>query len=304
VNNIKKLKTPILFLVFNRLDTTKQVFEEIKKVKPKKLFVAADGPRNATEKKKTNAVRKYILNNIDWDCEVKTLFRTKNLGCGKAVSSAITWFFDNVNMGIILEDDCLPSQSFFPFCEELLKKYKNNKKIMQIAGFNPVSSKLKVNESYLFSYLGGIWGWATWKRAWEKYDFDIKEFEKSKTQKKLKKIGFSEQMIEFKLKTFELIKNKQVDTWDYQWDFAKLYNSGLTIIPRENLIKNIGFGAGSTNNLGSGKRFLLIKLDRVNFPLIHPKKIVINNQFDYLFFNFFNRSLISKVIDFFYFKFK
>ena len=303
MNNIKKLKTPILFLVFNRLDTTKQVFEEIKKVKPKKLFIAADGPRNKMEKKRTDAVRKYILDNIDWDCEVKTLFRTKNLGCGKAVSNAITWFFDNVNMGIILEDDCLPSQSFFPFCEELLKKYKNNKKIMQIAGFNPVSSKLKINESYLFSYLGGIWGWATWKRAWEKYDFDIKEFEKSKTQKKLKKIGFSEQMIEFKLKTFDLIKNKQVDTWDYQWEFTKLNNFGLTILPKKNLIKNIGFGKESTNNFGDGKRFLLMNLDNIDFPLKH-QKVIANKKFDGLFFNFFNRSVINKIVDFIYFKFK
>ncbi|MFP4332877.1 MAG: hypothetical protein ACLFQJ_06210, partial [Campylobacterales bacterium] len=134
------LKTAVLFLVFNRLDTTKQVFEAIRQAKPPRLYVAADGAREAKEgeDQKVKAIREYILQHIDWDCEVKTLFREKNLGCKIAVSSAITWFFENEEMGIILEDDCLPSQSFFWFCEELLERYKDDMRIMMVSGYNKV----------------------------------------------------------------------------------------------------------------------------------------------------------------------
>ena len=146
------LKTAVLFLIFNRLDTTKQVFEEIRKAKPPRLYIAADGPRENKEgeKEKVGAVRKYVLENIDWNCEVKTLFRDKNLGCGKAVSQAITWFFENEEMGIILEDDCLPSQSFFWFCEKLLKKYNKEKRIMLITGTSYLFNEIERKEDYFF----------------------------------------------------------------------------------------------------------------------------------------------------------
>lgn len=293
-----KLDTPVLFLIFNRLDTTKQVFGEIRKAKPKKLFVAADGPRNKEEKKKTDAVRKYVLDNIDWKCEVKTLFRKKNLGCGKAVSEAITWFFKNEEMGIILEDDCLPSQSFFPFCEELLKKYKNNEKIMQISGFNPVSNKIKAEESYFFSYTGGIWVWATWRRAWNKYDFNMKSFLEFKKLKSIEKFNFNAEMINNKLNNFELVYNGKIDTWDYQWVFTRLNYAGLSITPKKNLIKNIGFGEDSTHNSGNGARFLNLSLSEMNFPLNHPKGIIISKKFSEDFHKFFHRSFLIKVIDF------
>ncbi|MDD3084041.1 MAG: nucleotide-diphospho-sugar transferase [Candidatus ainarchaeum sp.] len=292
------VKIPILFLVFNRLDTTKQVFEEIKKARPKKLYVAADGPRNIEEEKKTDAVRKHVLDNINWNCEVKTLFRKKNLGCGKAVSQAITWFFKNEEMGIILEDDCLPSQSFFPFCEELLKKYKNDEKVMQISGFNPVSKNKYSDTDYLFSYSGSIWGWATWRRAWEKYDFDMKTFPKFKKLNKIENFYFNKKIIKSKLKNFELIYLKKIDTWDYQWSYSRLFNQGISIISSKNLIRNIGFGIESSNNKGSGKRFFFMKLENIIFPIIHQSNIKINEKFDIDFYKFFNRSVVRRIIDF------
>jgi len=152
-------KTPILFLIFNRPDTTKRVFAKIKKVRPKFLYIAADGPRNKDEMILTEKVRKLVIKSIDWDCQVKTLFRENNLGCGKAVSSAIDWFFKNEEMGIILEDDCLPDLSFFYFCEEMLKKYKSNPKIMHISGDNYLPDfSLTIDESYFFSKYIHIWG--------------------------------------------------------------------------------------------------------------------------------------------------
>jgi hypothetical protein len=241
------IKTPILFLIFNRLDTTKQVFEEIRKAKPKKLYVAGDGPRNKTEKKKTDEVRKYILDNINWKCEIKTLFRKKNLGCGKAVSGAITWFFKNEEMGIILEDDCLPSQSFFPYCEELLEKYKNNERIMQISGFNPVANKMKVNEDYFFSYFGSIWGWATWKRAWEKYLKKIPYSNSFNIDILSKKLGVKNKLLKNKFYEYNLVSENKINSWAYIWGYSRLVNNGFTIVPNLNLIKNLGFKIGSTH---------------------------------------------------------
>ncbi|MDD3083391.1 MAG: nucleotide-diphospho-sugar transferase, partial [Candidatus ainarchaeum sp.] len=207
------INIPILFLIFNRLDTTKQVFEEIRKAKPKKVYVAADGPRNIEEKKKTDAVRKYVLDNIDWKCNVKTLFRKNNLGCGKAVSQAITWFFKNEEMGIILEDDCLPSQSFFPFCEELLKKYKDNEKIMHISGFNPVSKNKYSEADYFFSYTASIWGWATWRRAWKKYDFNMIDYKKFESSDLIKKLFINTRIQNSYLNNFFLVFERKIDTW-------------------------------------------------------------------------------------------
>jgi len=268
------LDTPILFLVFNRLDTTKKVFEEIKKAKPKKLFIASDGPRKNKpgEKKIVEDLRKWVLDNLDWKCKVKTLFRDKNLGCKYAVSSAIDWFFENVEQGIILEDDCLPSQSFFRFCQELLEKYKNDERIMHISGTN-VNSITPIEESYFFAYNYNVWGWATWKRAWNKYDLDIKKWPE------IRKIGlirrFSRNYIDYLLniKGMNNLYNGKINTWDYQWAFACMINSALAIIPARNLIKNIGFGdCGTHTNTKSSYHSL--NLQESGFPLLHNDLIV------------------------------
>jgi hypothetical protein len=284
-------ETPILFLVFNRLDTTKKVFAKIKKIKPKILFIAADGPRNPKEKKVTDSVRKYILSNINWNCKVETLFRDENLGCGQAVSGAIDWFFENVELGIILEDDCLPDQSFFPFCEETLKKYKTNEEIMHIAGFNPVDGDLKIKSAYLFSKYGSIWGWATWKRAWEKYSFTLKA--NNVVKDKIIKSNLIDSLSEllWRIRVYELTFNGKIDTWDYQWSFSRFVNGGLSIIPKVNLIENIGFSSGATHTTNSNWTY---GVKKIKFPLSHPKKIFRNKKFDNLFYSKFINGLSIK----------
>ena len=201
------LTTPVLFLVFNRPDTTEKVFEAIRQAKPQKLFVAADGPRGNRlgEKEKCEQVRK-IATTVDWDCEVKTLFREKNLGCKFAVSSAIDWFFKNVEEGIVLEDDCLPSQSFFWFCQELLERYRNDERVMLIGGNNRGVDFLK-NHSYFFSKYVQIWGWATWRRSWEKYDSKIRKWKLVKEQ-----IGnyiYSPKEVKLRIKQFDNVYNNK-----------------------------------------------------------------------------------------------
>ena len=184
---MNNLKTPILFLIFNRLDTTRRVFEEIRKQKPRQLFVASDGPRvnKDGEREIVEKTRKLVLDNIDWECEVKTLFRGENLGCKIAVSSAIDWFFENIEEGIILEDDCLPAQSFFGYCEELLEKFREDGRISVISGDNFQFGWRNTSDSYYFSKNCHIWGWATWRRAWERYDVEMKTYPNFKKKEKI-----------------------------------------------------------------------------------------------------------------------
>lgn len=171
----KSFNVPILFIIFNRPETTKAVFHEIRKNQPFQLFVAADGPRREIFEDIENCRKvREIIQLIDWECNVQTLFRDENLGCKIAVSSAIDWFFSQVDEGIILEDDCLPDQSFFPFCQELLEKYRYDAKIMMIGGSNFQFNKNKFEYSYYFSRYFHIWGWASWKRAWQFYDVEMK----------------------------------------------------------------------------------------------------------------------------------
>src|SRR5688572_8997809 len=242
------LKTPILFVVFSRPSTTKVVFETIRQAKPAKLYIAADGPRKNKpgEAEKCAEVRSIVMD-IDWECEVKTLFRDENLGCGKGVSSAITWFFENEPEGIILEDDVVPNQSFFSYCSELLERYRHDTRIMEISGNSLRSEKFCQGEhSYAFSDHNGIWGWASWRRAWNLYDYEMKDYKRIKEGGFLRNKFASIYEEHYFNWVFERTYLFPHITWDYQWEFVKRINSGLTIVPKKNMIINIGFGADAT----------------------------------------------------------
>jgi hypothetical protein len=269
---------PILFLVFNRLDTTKQVFEAIRKAAPQKLYIASDGPRSNRngEDEKVKIVREYVIKSIDWECEVKTLFREENLGCGRAVSSAITWFFENEEMGIILEDDCLPSESFFPYCKELLEMYKDDARIYCIGGCN-ILTEMKNSYSYCFSRLSYNWGWASWKRAWEHFNFDIINLNNFIEQKKINRIFKRYCDRYYWLSVFKKMETHEVDTWDYQWTYTIFNNNGITIFPAKNQITNIGFGTGATHTTNDTSLFNNQKRFEIT-ELIHPNEIKINDS--------------------------
>jgi len=286
--------TPILFLVFKRPDTTKMVFNIIKKIKPKYLYVAQDGPRENREgEKELYEEVRAIIKEIDWDCELKTLFRDKNLGCRAAISSAIDWFFENVDEGIILEDDCVPSLTFFPYCEELLNKYRDDDRVMTISGdASPFKNRFNNSEySYFFSHYPLIWGWATWKRAWKNYGIDFKDWNNIKKDRNsfptlknkiIKSFWFMifDKMFLYYEKNI-LLKNiflfiifgrrfiGRIDSWAYQWAYSSLLNGGLAIIPKNNLISNIGLGADSTH-YKSGKDYRIeFPTKDIDFPLKH-----------------------------------
>jgi hypothetical protein len=266
-------KTPILFIIFNRPDTTIRVFNEIKKIKPTKLYIVSDGPRlnKIGEKEKCEETRK-IIDLIDWQCQVFKNYSDINLGCKKRVSSGIDWFFKNEEQGIILEDDCLPDLSFFGFCEELLKKYENNDKIAMISGNHFNTNKIG-EADYYFSKIPNIWGWATWRRAWQKYDLGMSKYLDFKVQDKIKNIWTNKKNRNYWRYIFEEVYNNKINTWDYQFTFSVFLNNSLCISPNFNLVSNIGFGKEFTKTLLTDKRVANLEINKVNLPLKHPKNI-------------------------------
>ncbi len=265
-----KLDVPVLLLIFNRPDTTFKVFEQIRKYKPSRFFIAADGPREgvAKDKEKCDQARE-IVRQVDWDCEVKTIFRDKNLGCRIALSSAINWFFENVEEGIILEDDCVPDLTFFQFCKELLEYYRNDQRIMTISGSNLQLGRKFTEYSYYFSRYPITWGWASWRRAWNFYDVGMKLWLEIREKGLLFDILENKREVSYWGNIFEKVYQGKIDTWDYQWLFACWLQRGLTILPDVNLVSNIGFGSSGTHTKGKN---ILANLERkqITFLLMHP----------------------------------
>jgi hypothetical protein len=276
---MENYRIPILFLIFNRPECTAATFAAISKIKPEKLYIAADGPRTGKTGEDVLCEKtRDIVKKIDWDCEAKTLFRESNLGCKDAVSSAITWFFQNEEMGIILEDDCLPRESFFPFCEELLIKYKDDDRIWHIDGTTSQSGV--AGTSYQFSKYCLIWGWATWRRAWKNYDKQIKGFPEFKEKEIINSIWNKIEVRKYWLANLELAYNDKIDTWDFQWAYTVWTNNGMSIRPHVNLVKNIGFSADATHTVTANKLLQILKSEEMDFPLQHPVFYLPNVEMD------------------------
>lgn len=275
------LKTAVLFLVFNRPDTTKQVFEAIRKAKPPRLYVAADGPRadKPGEAEKVEQVRR-IATQVDWDGEVKTLFRDKNLGCRKGVSTAIDWFFENEEEGIILEDDCLPSQSFFWFCEELLERYREDMRVMAVSGDNFQKGPARNEFSYYFSRFNHCWGWASWRRAWSYYEKDMQSWPYIRDNGYMQDILLDKTAIKYWSKIFETTYRNEIDSWAYRWTFSCWMQNGLTILPNVNLVSNIGFDEDSTHTTDKDNANSKIPVLNLSFPLKHPTWMIRDERAD------------------------
>lgn len=262
-------RAAVLLLVFNRPEPTKKVFEAIRAARPPRLYVAADGPRSGTDGEigRCDEVRK-IATAVDWNCEVYTLFREDNAGCKRAVSSAITWFFENEERGIIIEDDCLPAPSFFEFCETLLDYYQNDTRVWHISGTNALPNAAKSSNEYLFSRYDFVWGWATWRRAWHAYDIDMRLWPTVHNEALLDRLLPPIAVANY-TRLFSKTHSDDIDTWDYQWTFARLLN-GLAIVPQANLVSNLGFGAGATHTHDAGNRLAELPQGAALFPLKHP----------------------------------
>lgn len=263
---------PVLILAFNRPQTTAAVLQSLESIKPTKLYVCVDGARadRPKEASKVQAV-KDLFKNLSWKCEVHTLFREHNLGCRDSVSGGITWFFEQESFGIILEDDCVAHPSFFQYCRELLLKYENEEDIFQIAGFNPINNATE--DSYFFSNFSLIWGWATWRRAWEYFHQDFKDLDQLEDSTYFKKLLPNAAARSYMMDKFEKVKSGELNSWAYAWFYSILSEKGLCIMPTVNLIQNVGFGEHATltvnNDLGTEN----LKAQAISFPLQHPDKI-------------------------------
>ena len=289
---------PILLIVFNRLEQTKIVFEEIKKIRPTKLYISADGPRQyiKNEDKITSNIHNYLINNIDWPCDVSFKRNEINKGCRVAVSEGITWFFENEEMGIILEDDCLPSSSFFKLCKHLLLKYKDDKTIWHISGNTVIPEKFskKYNTTYYFSIFNHIWGWATWSDRWKYYDVDLKNIDNIDF---LKKFFTKPKEINYWSNIFKKIQSNDIDTWDYQWTFTCWKNNALSIVPKINLITNIGFGKDATHTLQTNSTLENLEKFEIN-EIIDTDDIKRNIMFDkYVLRKIFIPSTLDKILN-------
>jgi hypothetical protein len=271
----KTFETPVAFFVFNRPHTTRSVFEAIAKIRPARLLLIADGPRpdKAGEAEACQQVRE-VVGRVDWPCDVSTDFAASNLGCKERIISGLDWVFSLVQEAIILEDDCLPDLSFFSFCQELLERYRGDNRVASITGTNLVERYLNTEDSYYFSQLGGIWGWATWRSEWQRYDRHLEDWPKLKEDKMLSEIFDHPKAVTYWTEIFDAVHgNRGPNTWDYQWFYTRLKNNALNIIPRVNLVSNIGFGLDATHTVEVDSR-LIQPTKTIEFPLRHPSSFI------------------------------
>jgi len=280
--------TPIGFFIFNRPDLTQIVFETIAKVKPRRLFVVADGPRNSVEADKC-AQSRAVLDGVNWDCEVLTHFSDTNLGCGHRIASGIEWIFSQVEEAIFLEDDCLPVLSFFPYCEALLKRYRDDNRIMCINGTNFQSGQSRTTYSYHFSKYCSSWGWASWRRAWKHYDFELKTWPEFKLKGMMEMVCQDPYEVKFWEKKFDsLFENPTIiNTWDHQWNYACWSQNGLAIEPCVNLVSNLGFGhADATHTTGQNSLQERIGPPQQMGEMTHPPFVVRHSMADTYIFDY------------------
>jgi len=276
-----RCKSPVAFLVFNRPETTRRVFAEIAKARPQKLLVVADGPRrDRPDERALCAETRRIIEGVDWDCEVLTNYAEENLGCAKRVSSGIDWVFANVDEAIFLEDDCLPHPTFFRFCDDMLKRFRNNDKIMSISGDNFQFGSRPSIYSYYFSRYVHVWGWASWRRAWSSYDLRMTRWPEAKANGWLHHILQNSRDVRYWERVFEDAYQGKTGTWDYQWLFACWQQSGLSVVPGVNLISNIGFGAGATHTERGGGKLAEMATEEMAFPLKDPPFVTCDSTAD------------------------
>jgi hypothetical protein len=254
------------------LSTQGRSSKKIINANPEKIFVALDGPRKGNFSDHTECLRvRTIVDEYSETVPIQKLYRDQNLGCGKAVSNAISWFFNHVDKGIILEDDCHPNRSFFEFCGEMLEKYARVEKVYHVSGLNLQQGNKRGPYSYYFSRYPSIWGWATWKDRWQSYDYYVESFPSKKTHIK-EYLNTNQYEWYYHEQNFKNAFKGNVDTWDYQWVYHIFNNEGLCIIPNENLISNIGVGENATHTQNTTDQHFLPTTD-LTFPLKHPSEV-------------------------------
>lgn len=266
------LKTPVIFFVYKRLETTKRVFHSIREAKPRKLYLIADGPSSENLNSQCESVRKFVEQNIDWECNLIKIFSENNLGLATRISTGLDEVFKKEETAIILEDDTLPDQSFYPFCEALLERYLNDHRVGHISGCNLHPEIWKLEESYCFSSIINVWGWATWKRAWQNFDLHMTSWRDERKTEFLKKWSIAKRQRKGIRRMFDLhCENSDPWAWSYQWIYSCWKNDLLGIMPKVNLVSNLGIGPDATNTSCNFSIPMYPKiLGKIQMPIVHP----------------------------------
>lgn len=265
------LDVPVLLIAFNRPDVTAVVFEAIRAAAPTRLYVAADGPRAGRGEEERCAATRAIATSVDWDCTVQTLFQEANLGCRRGVQAALDWFFQHEEAGIVLEDDCLPDPTFFPFAAELLERFKDDNRVMMVSGHYYAGDAFEPTTSYTFSRHTHIWGWASWRRAWREYDAELAGWPKRRASGWLEQVlGGDRAAVVHWTDVFDRMHAGQIDTWDYAWTYSVWQAGGLSAQTTVNLVSNIGFGPEATHTADAGAWQSRLPTTPATFPLNHP----------------------------------
>ena len=272
---------PVLILAFNRPNTTARVFEALRAVRPAQIFFAVDGPRQEKPDDAGRVARvRELTATVDWQSDVQTLFRPRNLGCKHAVSQAITWFFEHVDEGVVMEDDCVPHPSFFPFARELLERYRDDERVMAISADNFLRGARKTQYSYYFSRYLHIWGWATWRRAWRHYDHAMRQWPQLRDSGWLTDLLGDRAAASYWTQIFDETYGERNMSWGYRWMFSAWRQSGLSINPSVNLVSNIGFGDSATHAVQHDNPLAALPVQPMEFPLRHPPEVIRDKEAD------------------------
>lgn len=291
-----EFNTAVAFCIFNRLTTTKKVFQEIRRAKPPRLYLIADGPRADREedKVKVEEVRKYIEDNIDWECSVYKNYSVDNLGCGRRMPSGLDWVFETEEEVIVLEDDCVPMLSFFRYCQEMLEYYRFDENILMISGNNPYSGHYDSQNEFFFTKIPFVWGWATWKRAWKLYDYDLKSWPIHRSDPVFREV-FPLMTYWVYMAEFETLYKHQYDAWDYQLLYVGVLNHKLNITPARSLVENIGLCEESTHT-SEQPVWMNQNAGEMSFPISFRKEVVWDREYDMGYFrNISRHGIIVKI---------
>lgn len=271
--------TPVALFVFNRPQVTSQVYDRIRAARPSRILVVADGPRpTRPEDADLCTATREIVSSPDWPCELLTNFSHENLGNRRRLSSGLDWVFRLCSEAIVLEDDCVPCPSFFDFCSEMLSRYRDDTRIMHVSGDNFQDGRRRGNGSYFFSRYTLSWGWASWARAWRYYDVSLSSWPAAYRERWLESILDDPAEIQYWEGTFDSLYQGRIDTWDYQWLFACWRQSGLSILPNENLVTNIGVGVDATH-FKEGHNTQGIPTRELG-ELVHPTEVLRDKEAD------------------------
>ncbi|MBP9669844.1 glycosyltransferase family 2 protein [Candidatus Woesebacteria bacterium] len=275
------MSAAITIFIYKRPENLEAIISVLREFHPAKIFLIADGPKNKSEALVVKKTREKIESLIDWPCQVYKNYSEVNMGLKGRFKTGIDWVFSHCNKAIFIEDDCIPNYTFFEFCDELLEKYKDDKRIMTISGNNFEFGKHQSKESYHFSLYPHVWGWATWKRAWADYDSDISDWPLLRNTPWLRTVLGGFVISKFWKYIFDRLYKGEINTWDYQLAYASWKTGSLHIVPSINLVSNVGYGRESTNIKHKNKT-LYVPARPIHFPLIHPKQIIANKAADRL----------------------